>query len=488
VTAILLVGCSGDAGGGDVSGGTGSGGGPPKLATGGEPVELTIATYDAEDTPGGELLARFVEHVTERSGGGLILEATFELARTDSPEQHVIDKVTAGDFDLGLTASRAFDLTGRNSLQALQTPFLIVTDEAAAAVATSDAATDMLADLGGGLTGLTMWPEDLRHPFSVVKGRIIASPDDFEGLRVRVPPSAISRAVIEAMGGIPQYGDGDYDAAESGWPNAQFLNGVPTGTGNVVLYPKYQVLYGNEDSLAGLTEEQRGMLRDAAADTQAEAIANHPSEVETAAAWCASNGSIALVDDATVAAFADAARPVVDQIDADRVAAIEAIVAETGTAGSPVAACEAGEVIGSVDPDADRSGEPWTEGPPPDGTWQATQTVEQFLAAGVSLDSAEGWSGTTTFTFDGGEGRFEFDSEFDEDYTCLTTYEVVADFVRLTYTEDPAAPSDECAGTVEDWRWRRESGALLFDLLDSHDSPFVEDSVAYEVVPYERVR
>jgi TRAP-type C4-dicarboxylate transport system substrate-binding protein len=482
--ALLLMSCSGDPEAPDVTGPTSSASTVEPI----EPAELTVATYDAADTPGGELLARFVEHVTERSGGAIVVEATFEVERTASPEQRVIEAVTAGDFDLGLTASRAFDLTGRTSLQALQAPFLITTDEAAAAVATSDAAADMLADLGGGVVGLTLWPEDLRHPFSVVKGETITSPADLDGLRVRVPPSAISRAVIEAMGGIPRY-SGTYDAAESGWPNARFLNGVPTGTGNVVLYPKYQVLYANEDALAALSDAQRAVLRDAAADTQADAIAEHPGETETAAAWCEANGSIVLVDDAAVAAFADAARPVVDRIDAERVAAVEAIVAESGPAGGAeeVEACEAGATPAAFDPFADRSDERWSEGLPPDGVWRATQTVEQFLAAGVSRDSAEGWAAITTFTFDGGRGRFDFKGADGFAFTCRTTYEVVQDFVRLTYTKDPAAPSDDCVNTVEDWRWRLEGNKLIFDLLDSHDSPFVEDSVAYEVEPYRRV-
>jgi TRAP-type C4-dicarboxylate transport system substrate-binding protein len=481
--ALLLMSCSGDPGAPDPTGPISSASTVEPI----EPAELTVATYDAADTPGGELLARFVEHVTARSGGAIVVEATFGVDRTASPEQRVIEAVTAGDFDLALTASRAFDLTGRTSLQALQAPFLITTDEAAAAVATSDAAADMLADLGGGVVGLTLWPEDLRHPFSVIRGRTITSPADLEGMRVRVPPSDISRAVIEAMGGIPRY-SGTYDAAESGWPNARFMNGVPTGTGNVVLYPKYQVLYANEDALAALTDAQRAVLRDAAADTQADAIAEHPGETETAAAWCEANGSIVLVDDAAVAAFADAAEPVVDQIDAERVAAVEAVVAGSATAGgAEVEACDAGATPAPFDPFADRSGERWAKGLPPDGVWRATQTVEQFLAAGVSQDSAEGWAAITTFTFDGGRGRFDFDGASDDDFTCLTTYEVVQDFVRLIYTKDPAAPSGECPGTVEDWRWRLEGKKLIFDLLDSHDSPFVEDSVAYEVEPYRRV-
>jgi hypothetical protein len=105
----------------------------------------------------------------------------------------------------------------------------------------------------------------------------------------------------------------------------------------------------------------------------------------------------------------------------------------------------------------------------------------------VSEEHAEGWAATVTLTFDGGEGRFDWVGESDPSFSCLTTYEVVDDFVRLTYESLPNAPSEECDGTVEDWRWRMEGDALVFDLLDSYDTPFVEDTVAYEVAPYVRV-
>ena len=85
------------------------------------------------------------------------------------------------DCENGLAASRAFDSQSITSFQALQAPFLITDDALAEAVAASDIGTRMLESLSSaGMVGLTLWPEDLRHPFSVIPDKPIIFPEDFE--------------------------------------------------------------------------------------------------------------------------------------------------------------------------------------------------------------------------------------------------------------------------------------------------------------------
>jgi TRAP-type C4-dicarboxylate transport system substrate-binding protein len=146
---------------------------------------------------------------------------------------------------------------------------VINNDALSKAVATSDIATRMLDSLSSaGMVGLTMWPEDLRHPFSLVPDKPILSPKDFAGLNVRVTPSDVSYMLIETLGGVPMMGDSDYQAAESGLRQGSSLTGTPTATGNVIFFAKFQVLFAHGPALEKLSQEQRAILREAAAATQ----------------------------------------------------------------------------------------------------------------------------------------------------------------------------------------------------------------------------
>jgi TRAP-type C4-dicarboxylate transport system substrate-binding protein len=185
-----------------------------------------------------------------------------------------------------------------------------------------------------GMVGLTMWPEDLRHPFSLVPDKPILSPEDFAGLNVRVTPSNVSDMLIETLGGAPMMGDSDYQAAESGLRQGSSLTGTPTATGNVIFFAKFQVLFANGPTLEKLSEEQRAILPEAAAATQKKAIAEHLSEIEAGKAWCADGGTVVLASAEQVAAFEAAAQPVFDSIDqeplsAELIAAIRDLKAKT---------------------------------------------------------------------------------------------------------------------------------------------------------------
>src|SRR5262249_8632746 len=155
---------------------------------------------------------------------------------------------------------------------------------------------ESLAPLG--LVGLTLWPEDLRHPFSVVPDKPFLTPADFAGAHMRAAPSDVTYQIIDALGATPTFEDGEYEVAESGLRQGGTLNGKPIATGNVTFYPKFQVLFANGAAFARLSEEQRTVLRQAAAAAQKKAIAEHPREVDAATDWCAQGNTIVLATDA----------------------------------------------------------------------------------------------------------------------------------------------------------------------------------------------
>jgi TRAP-type transport system periplasmic protein len=300
-------------------------------------ITLRLAVSDARGRPSDSYVLEFIEQVKTISNGNITIKPIWQAGDDTSvgSESGVIEHVMRGDMELGLAGSRAFDTEGTKSFQALQAPFVIDNDALSKAVATSDIATRMLDSLSSaGMVGLTMWPEDLRHPFSLVPGKPILAPEDFAGLNVRAIPSSVTYILIETFGGSPMLADYNYQGAESGLRQGFSLNGKPTATGNVTFFAKYQVLFTNGPAFEKLSEEQRAILRTAAAATQKKAIAEHPREVDAAKAWCADGGTVVLASAEQVAAFEAAAQPVFDAIEqeplsAELIAAIRELKAKT---------------------------------------------------------------------------------------------------------------------------------------------------------------
>jgi len=113
------------------------------------------------------------------------------------------------------------------------------------------------------------------------------------------------------------FGDDGYQAAESGLRQGFSLTGTPTATGNVIFFPKFQVLFANGAAFEKLSEAQQNILRQAATATQKKAIAEHPSEADAATAWCADGGTIVMASQEQIAAFEAAAKPVFDKLEED---------------------------------------------------------------------------------------------------------------------------------------------------------------------------
>ena len=95
-----------------------------------------------------------------------------------------------------------------------------------------------------------------------------------------------------------------------------------------------------------------------------------------------------------------------------------------------------------------------------------------------------GWTGVGTFTFQDGKAVYRHQGEID--YECEATYEVVEDFVRITYTDSPSN-ADFCIGVVEDVQWRLDDDGLHFQLIAAHNISFREDKAVWEAKPWQKV-
>ena len=127
---------------------------------------------------------------------------------------------------MAVVPARAWSAAGVTSLKALQAPFLFDSDEHVAAVV-NDAAitTDLFSGFdGSGVTGLTLFPELLRHLFSFDESML--TPADVKGRTIRAISSLETTAIIEALGGTAV--DPDDDAYQKG-VDAGTIHGTDSG-------------------------------------------------------------------------------------------------------------------------------------------------------------------------------------------------------------------------------------------------------------------
>ena len=321
------------------------------------PIAITVADSQPSGRPSNLPLAEFKRQVEKLSGGTMTVTIHTDASPDADPprsDRPIIDKVKSGVFQMAVVPARAWSATGVTSLKALQAPFLFESDEHVAATL-NDAAitTDLFSGLdGSGVTGLTLFPESLRHLFSF--GEPILTPADVQGRTIRAISSLETTALIEALGGKAvdpdddayQQGiaDGTIHGTDSGFALSagDDHNRTSTATGNVALYAKVMTLVVNSALWTGLDDAQRAIISTASDATRTWAIANQVKDADAAATFCAGGGTVVLADPASLAAFRAAEAPVYAALEADPTArrAIAAIRAHaTGTSAATVKAC-----------------------------------------------------------------------------------------------------------------------------------------------------
>ncbi|WP_394768600.1 TRAP transporter substrate-binding protein [Lacisediminihabitans sp.] len=312
---------------------------PPK------PLTLRLSTDDGPGEVSSTQITEFARRVAGLSAGSLVVEPAWHVngGFVHDWDQAAARKVIDGKLPLGLIPSRAWDTLGVTSLQALSTPMLITDESLAAAVVTSPLQPTLLSGLRSvGVTGLSIYPDELRHPFGYEAP--MDSLEQFGGAVMRVPTSAASTMLYQALGARTVDDQQDL-LTQRGQDSDYGRDPYSISTGNVVWSSNFNVLIVNNASFAALTPSQRAVLRLAAAETQSWAIVNLPTESDAAARWCHAGHSIVAASPDQLAAIQRAVAPVRDTLAKDPttstlIEGIEAIKASTGADG-PVVACPA---------------------------------------------------------------------------------------------------------------------------------------------------
>lgn len=441
------------------------------------PIVVKMGTNDPPGRPASDQIEEFAARVAELSEGEITVEPVWRVGGVNTPnwDQAVARQVANGELDMGNIPSRAFDVLGVTSLQALNAPFLITSDELLDEVVASELADDMLAGLEEiRLVGLTLLPEGLRHPFGFDEG--LLGPDDYEGGTMRAPASATTAAVFEALGATVV--DDEIDpGSQIGMESAYVFDPPGTGTGNVILFPKANVLVVNADVFERLNESQKVVLEQAALETLNWSVESRVRETAAAEEWCANGGRVVTADGEALAALQDAVEPVYQDLRADELTAelIDQIqeMKKSLPVSEPVIpdACE-GEPDDS-EPTAEGIDDPSVINGSYRFEWDAAELVDAFVARGApSAEAADlaNNAGVVSLTFHDGKYDQTWETGFYAGDHCPGTYAISGN--RITMVD--ASDSNDCAGeigaTVVDAVWElTDLGLLLSDFVLSEE-------------------
>ena len=387
-----------------------------------KPIELTLGTDDTAERPSGEQIEHFAEAVAARSDGAIVIKPVWRAAGEGIPrwDQAVAEMVMAGELDMALVPSRAWDDLGVTSLTALNAPFLVDSDELTDRLI-DELSGDLLAGLADAqVVGLDMFREGMRHPFGY--DTPLLSADDYKGETVRAPYSRTVEAVLDALGA--RLTDEPEDpAVQRGSESSFALAHGGTVTGNVTFYPKVNTLVINADARAELTEDQWAVLTAAAEDTRTWVAETFPTDVELANQFCEDGGKVAMATAADRRSLVEATRPVTQAIAQDSTShrlmeRIEDLKKSVSSA--PVRECATTDQGGSALNGTYTTSVPITplldndlvsadtayeqagryEVTLDDGTWN----MQQRYSAGPN--KGELWTGSGSYTFENGRLRF----------------------------------------------------------------------------------
>jgi len=378
-------------------------------------------------------LTPFVDEVSRLSDG--TLEIRIVAAGHDGAdyEAATIRDVQDGRADLAFAGSRAWDEFGAHSLRALGAPFLIDSYPLQEAVLTSGLANSMLDELQPlGLVGIGILPGPIRRPLGVANP--LASPSDFLGLTIGTQQSGVADATLRALGARPQRLPAHVTSLTGLEGIELAVNAIEVGRldadgsrlmTNVNLWPRPLVVFAGAPAYQGLSDDQRQILRDAAANAVAQkTAAERDLEAETATNLCRKNH--ATFDSATpeqLQALRSAVEPVYGELERDpgtraAIEAIEQLKQQLAEPPTQVTNCQ---------PASDTS----TSGAATeiDGVW--TMDTDREAAAPEYLD--ENW-GHWVYVFD--RGRFAVTQENETACTWgYGTYTVAGNRMSWTFED-----------------------------------------------------
>lgn len=284
----------------------------------------------AEVNPAEHLMSlsalQFGAKLEELSGGRMKMELYPAMQLGDEANTLLLLQMGECDFFRGNAVSMGDFGAKKMSLLAL--PFIFQSRDHLWAVLESEVGDEILASMqecGSGMCAIGWFEEGARHFFFTKQD--VASLADMKGMKIRVSENELSMDIVRAFGASPtpiSYSElytslqtGVIDGAENpavGYASNSFFEVASHFTYGGYSYTPSPVLV-SEMVWEGLDEEDQAIVKEAIAFAQAwnkeNAAANENAALETAKA----HGAV--VTEANVAEFVEAAKPVYEKYGAD---------------------------------------------------------------------------------------------------------------------------------------------------------------------------
>jgi tripartite ATP-independent transporter DctP family solute receptor len=161
-------------------------------------VSLTLAHVWPENDPQAEATARFAEAVSERTDGSVELEI-FPAGQSGG-DRDILEGLSLGTTDVWVGGAGVYNAISPLG-EFFVTPFMFDEIEDMAAAYNGqlgDAVRKQLDETDTTVIGF--WPRGPRH---ITSNAAIETPEDMDGLRIRVPENPMFIAAFEAMGANP---------------------------------------------------------------------------------------------------------------------------------------------------------------------------------------------------------------------------------------------------------------------------------------------
>jgi TRAP-type C4-dicarboxylate transport system substrate-binding protein len=375
---------------------------------GGEPApdahELTMLTIFDE-------ARQFADEVATLSKGELRIRLVPVEPEGVDYEAAVLRRMQAGEADLAVMGTRAWDDFGAPGLAALGAPFLIDSYPLQERILTSDLVDPILEELRpAGFEGIGILPGPLRRPFGLAG--VLAAPSDFQGLAIGTQQSNVADATLLALGASPRRLPSDLAAPDglAGLDGVEYsLSGVENGRldapgshlmTNVNLWPRSLVVLAGEEAYSRLSDDERQILHVASLNVVRQKVdGDHGFDEEAAANLCRKgNSSFDAASPKQLRALRRAVEPVYTDLERDPavltlIEGIEQLKSELAEPPTAVPACTPPSDAPSAAEKTDL-----------DGVW----TMDTDLSAAVPDYLDENW-GHWVFAFD--RGRFAITQE-----------------------------------------------------------------------------
>lgn len=242
----------------------------------------------------------FAKKVAEKTDGNVKIEVYGDRQLGD--DKQLLEGIQIGLIDGALVSSATLPLVlGAAPFDALQQPFTVSSYEQLSAVLTSDLGDELLATLDAKkIKGVGFVEAGLRHFLS--KDKPVTSLADFKGLKTRIVPIPLHKAIWESIGVNPigmAYGE-VYSALETGTIDAVEINLSSVKSESLYNAAKQVTLTGHYFwpgviMISGavwdkMSDKDKAAIEEAGKETTTEAYALAASQEADTAAFLVENG------------------------------------------------------------------------------------------------------------------------------------------------------------------------------------------------------